>query len=359
MTGYLVIVLQNAVLAIVIGRFGANARADRCLAGAMIASCGMTLDALLEGYSVYLAYPRFSALPLNIGTVIGPLIYAYCHTLVLGQMPRAWGWHMVLPAAHFAYEASGLLSPLGAGAPWSDGILEDGFRTGTIISLAAYSLMAVPLLAEYRHWLAENRSDDDRFSALWLSRLLWLTVATSLFAAALQIATWVRLDLPGDWRAAFTAWLTAGTAFVGIEAWRNSCRPFPAMAPEPQEPQALIPQPDWESRGEAWQARIRQEEWWRESSLTLSETARRLGTNEGYLSRAFNIGLGVSFSDLVNGLRAAEVARRIDQRTKDIDDLLALAFEAGFGSKATFNRVFKSAYGVSPSEYRDRARLNS
>ena len=36
------------------------------------------------------------------------------------------------------------------------------------------------------------------------------------------------------------------------------------------------------------------------------------------------------------------------------DDLLDLALEAGFSSKASFNRAFRSAMGVTPSDYRRR-----
>jgi len=31
--------------------------------------------------------------------------------------------------------------------------------------------------------------------------------------------------------------------------------------------------------------------------------------------------------------------------------ILALAYEAGFNSKSTFNRIFKSTIGMSPNQY--------
>jgi AraC-like DNA-binding protein len=33
-------------------------------------------------------------------------------------------------------------------------------------------------------------------------------------------------------------------------------------------------------------------------------------------------------------------------------DLLAIAHDEGFGSKASFNRAFRARYGITPSEYR-------
>ena len=37
-------------------------------------------------------------------------------------------------------------------------------------------------------------------------------------------------------------------------------------------------------------------------------------------------------------------------------DLLQVALNAGFSAKASFNRVFKSVTGMTPSTYRERAR---
>jgi AraC-like DNA-binding protein len=91
---------------------------------------------------------------------------------------------------------------------------------------------------------------------------------------------------------------------------------------------------------------------WREPALTLPRLARCLGTNSGRLSRAINLGLGVNFSTFVNGLRAEAVAEALVARPDA--DLLELAFEMGFASKASFNRAFLARYGLPPSRYRQQ-----
>jgi AraC-like DNA-binding protein len=105
--------------------------------------------------------------------------------------------------------------------------------------------------------------------------------------------------------------------------------------------------------GERWRQATEAAGWWREPDLTLAELARRLGTNTAYLSRAVNEGLGMNFNAFVNRMRAEEVARRM-QADPDARDLLQLALEAGFSSKATFNRAFLAALGVTPSAFRRR-----
>jgi AraC-like DNA-binding protein len=138
--------------------------------------------------------------------------------------------------------------------------------------------------------------------------------------------------------------------YLGIEGWRHAERPFPRIATL-----TIAPEPaarDWRAVGEGWAATIRAAGWAAEPDLSLPVVARRIGTNTGHLSRALNEGLGVNFSTFVARLRCESVAAALD--TGSEVDLLTLALDAGFGSKASFNRAFQAAYGVAPSDYRRR-----
>jgi AraC-like DNA-binding protein len=107
---------------------------------------------------------------------------------------------------------------------------------------------------------------------------------------------------------------------------------------------------NWAESGQEWAARVAAEGWWREPELSLTELARRLRTNPRYLSRALNEGLGISFSEFINRQRVDEAKRRL----RGDGEVLAIALEVGFSSKASFNRAFKAFTGCTPSEYRNR-----
>jgi len=69
------------------------------------------------------------------------------------------------------------------------------------------------------------------------------------------------------------------------------------------------------------------------------------------ISETLNGLLGQSFNDYVNNYRVEEfkkLARKVEFKHFTI---LALAFEAGFKSKATFNAAFKKFTGETPSQY--------
>ncbi|MBX9747788.1 MAG: helix-turn-helix domain-containing protein, partial [Hyphomonadaceae bacterium] len=86
--------------------------------------------------------------------------------------------------------------------------------------------------------------------------------------------------------------------------------------------------------------------------------ARAVGANTAYVSKALNEGLGVSFHDFVNRRRVEALKRLLADQT-ETRDLMSLAFEVGFRSKASFNRVFSDIAGITPSAFRRAARLKS
>jgi AraC-like DNA-binding protein len=88
-----------------------------------------------------------------------------------------------------------------------------------------------------------------------------------------------------------------------------------------------------------------------EPELTLTELAKKDGTNASVLSKVINKTYGLNFSDYVNRYRVNEVIRLLEQPEYQNFTLLAVAYDAGFNSKSTFNRAFKKVTGVSPKDY--------
>ncbi|RSK29548.1 helix-turn-helix domain-containing protein [Hymenobacter metallilatus] len=87
-----------------------------------------------------------------------------------------------------------------------------------------------------------------------------------------------------------------------------------------------------------------------EPELTLGELAAQLRTNTSWLSKVINTGCGQNFNDFINEYRVREAERRLRDPQFRHYTLLAVALEAGFNSKSTFNRVFKKLRGQTPSE---------
>jgi AraC-like DNA-binding protein len=95
---------------------------------------------------------------------------------------------------------------------------------------------------------------------------------------------------------------------------------------------------------------------YRIESLRLSDLAAILSIPSRELSELINDRLQTTFCDFVNTYRVADAKAMLGQPANDQFTLVAVAREAGFSSKSSFNRVFKNHTGMSPSEYRNSIR---
>ena len=86
--------------------------------------------------------------------------------------------------------------------------------------------------------------------------------------------------------------------------------------------------------------------------LSIFDLSKIVGISSNSLSRLINQDLKCNFFDFVNTYRIEEVKKKLQQRNNY--SLISIAFECGFNSKASFNRIFKKQTGMTPSEYQKK-----
>lgn len=88
--------------------------------------------------------------------------------------------------------------------------------------------------------------------------------------------------------------------------------------------------------------------------LTLPELAGISGLTTGKTSQVLNQVIGKNFYTFVNEYRAEHFIRNMNNPDFNHLSLIGLAYECGFKSKSTFNKIFKSYTGQTPSQYRKK-----
>jgi AraC-like DNA-binding protein len=88
------------------------------------------------------------------------------------------------------------------------------------------------------------------------------------------------------------------------------------------------------------------------SDLSREGLAAAVGLNPNYMSTLFRKYTGYKINDYINKLRIEDAAAKLAKRDEKI---IEIAFAVGFESLTTFNRVFKSVLGKTPTEYREMA----
>ncbi len=86
-------------------------------------------------------------------------------------------------------------------------------------------------------------------------------------------------------------------------------------------------------------------------SLTLDELADLCALSPNHLSQVINSVYGKNFYYFINSYRIEEVKKQLVLPGKQHMKLLSIAFDCGFSSKSTFNKIFKELLDKTPSEY--------
>jgi len=339
-----------------------NRLANRLLAALLVVVVGLLTPFTIGFAGFYDAFPWLSFAPFAISLAVGPLVYGYAHALITGAPPPSFRWHLAPAAGQFLYLSTCFALPLRAKNAW-DGLTnawaDPLISSAAIASLATYSVLSRRLLRRYRAGLGDVVADESRYAARWLGHAL----AAVLLVVAVEVGyqSWEFVFGRLTYFSVLGLYLTfsALALYLAVEGWRHADLSFPRPAENGLAENATVAgvagptrEKDWRELGARWAARIRAEEWWRDPDLTLSSLAARLGVNTNHLSRGLNLGLGVNFATFINQLRADAVADALNAGRRE--DLLTLALEAGFNSKASFNRAFRAVQGISPSAYRGR-----
>jgi AraC-like DNA-binding protein len=88
--------------------------------------------------------------------------------------------------------------------------------------------------------------------------------------------------------------------------------------------------------------------------LTIHDVSKMTGIQRHYITQVLNEKFKRNFFTFINEYRVKEVIERFSEVKYNNYTILAIAFDAGFNSKTTFNSIFKSQTGLTPSEYREK-----
>lgn len=346
--------INGFVLAILCAAPARNLKANRFLA-ALIGLVSLRLMIYVLGFAgAYDAYPWLTFAPFDVSLAFGPLLWLYVITLAHGDPPSP-PWQHFLPAGlQVGYYCVCFALPAGMKWAWYSGahlhVIEPAATLLILGSSASYLLAAWIKCGVYQRWLDENFSNNESWRLGWM-RLIIACFAAALLSAMAAVA-WNGLVAPLDYFGRAPVMIVfAGLAYIlGLLGWRHGDVPYPALC-EAIEPEVQRePRADYAQLVDRWRTQIETGGWWREEQLTLAETAKRLAVSQRMLSRGLNAGAATNFNTLINSMRVTAVQQKLIDGWAG--DLISLAFECGFASKASFNRAFLFHTGQNPSAWR-------
>lgn len=87
---------------------------------------------------------------------------------------------------------------------------------------------------------------------------------------------------------------------------------------------------------------------------SMLDLSRDVEINNLHVTETLNGLIGQSYNDYINNYRVEEVKRLIREPDHSKTSILAITFESGFNSKATFYVAFKKFTGITPTTFRNQ-----
>ncbi|MCC8424480.1 ABC transporter permease [Mucilaginibacter sp. UR6-11] len=336
----------------------ANRLANRYLALALAAAVLWISRILAIDIGLTAYFPLWSRLPFQFSLAFGPFIYFYVLQttrpgdqfrrrdllnfspllLELGVYILATAESIRTGTATYDTPVARLLNPL---------LYLLAFISVTYYLYRCYRLIAgfhqqVKFTGgdRYRHGLRGIKNLLSGFGLVWL---LWIPFA---------VAAYFYYPTQSGAQVYYPLYLLLLSFIIGIAA-RALLRPeLDAETGDLAILKPLLPN-GLREKGTWLKKVVKENHYYQDPELTLSLLAAKLGLHTHELSRIMNMVLKKSFNDFINEYRVQAAARKMQDPAYDHITLLGIAFESGFNSQSSFNRIFKQITGKSPVEYKN------
>lgn len=313
--------------------------------------------------------PFYLRIPFSYLLAIGPLFYFYTRTLTVRKFQFCYSdlKHFIPLSVEVLLQIALTLYSMSL----HQQIYISPFFTifkciellAGITSIFIYVKRSLRLVVTYERSIAENYSDHSHMTLSWLVRLMKYSTILWTFWLVFElcfIVFWyfqLHFGVVYLILYALMTITTYGTYWIGLEGLRNggslSDNRFAAekMFAQPVNFYAKTDPLEKDKIVRRLTHVMENEKLFLHEALTLTLLAERLEVNPNMVSFILNQVIKRSFHDYVNDYRIDEVKRRMADPRYDHLKLIEIAYESGFNSKATFNRVFKKSVGSSPSAY--------
>ena len=314
--------------------------------------------------------------PFVHNLAIGPLLYFYIRAIfnynfrIKGKL-----WLHLVPAIAYLFINSGFsltdifyFNTYTLTNEYEDPDFANWYTVLSTLSIFIYLFLSIRYYNQYKRYTIFTTSFADQANLKWLQNFLFafalLSIMPVIRIVLSNFSFYERLRYFGPWHyyvgfaivvyyIAINAYNTMHPALRKIQFEPKLLFDFDTITQEDTVHKALSQIPDQKADLIKNELILLMETQllFERPDLTLNEVAKKLGTNTVTLSRVVNQQFELNFNDYINQYRVNAVIKRIALPEFKNQTLLAIAFDAGFNSKATFNRAFKKFTDKNPKEF--------
>lgn len=374
---------QGLFLAILIFHKHGRLYANRFLGASILLFSLLLVHLFLTELGEEQTRPLLSALLVGLGFLIAPLHYLYAKFLMRRDRPfLKKDWLHFLPFLlyegyrlfQYFFVREKLFALFGSAKPQVMPLDFFIYNWTVLLQGFIYMQLTIRLLNRYARYLKEIFSTLDKIKLDWLRNITFMfvgvlvifSIENVLLLAGINVSNYFGLS------SILTAVYVYALGYLGLSKseifaepkFADSISHLTALSEQNRLESATpeLPSQKYEKSGlseEKAKAYLQQlldlmekQQPYTNSELTLNQLADMLSISSHNLSEVINTQLQQNFFDFVNAYRLEKVKKDLLDPVKSHLTILAIAFDAGFNSKSSFNLIFKKQTNLTPSEYR-------
>lgn len=307
---------------------------------------------------------------IDMGMAIAPLIYFYVKSITTSNFKfdkKNW-WHFAPIFLLITFRLSiYIYDSLQPGfTETQNGILKISVDEAIVLPILMFVSFAQMLLYlaftfqlfyNYRKRITAYFSNTYKLELNWILSFLIVFTALFLYSSLQSVIGSLIIELNYEQRWWLNIFMALVVLFVGIKGYFTdttklnklsfSFSPNPESIPEVKDDKKEASKIDIDKVSNF----MKLEKPYLNPDLNLSDLADLLEMNRAELSKIINTGFNKNFNDFINEYRVNTFKEKLKTGAHKQLSLLGIAYDCGFNSKATFNRVFKKLTHTSPSEF--------
>ena len=338
-------------------------RAEKFLASLMFIVALWNLSILILDLNLYRYIEGIIWLPLSFTLALGPCFYFYIHFISdfeINNKLKIWP-HFIPVLFEILFFLIEVFQGLPEGKAYFETdiffIVDPIINFLSILSFSIYGYIGIKRINAYHHWVENNYSNYHKYNLNWLLRLCSFFVSFLIIWLGYFIADFIfyaySLSIEGYYP--FHLSLAVMSIWMSVEAFNKPNAHYfgEDTIAEIKSKLSVETEIEFQEKSIWLKKQIEENLLYLDPELSLNSIAETLNIHQHLVSKIFNVGLKSSFSDFINKYRVNAVINKLKSEKGKNATLLAIAFDCGFNSKTTFNRVFKKHTGFTPRQYRN------
>jgi len=321
----------------------------------------------------YKDYIQIAGSDVPLVVLYSAFLYVYANALIVreNKFQKKWLWHILpfvivfltmIPYWQISIEDKIAIYENRMQMPgyffWLPSII--------VLFSAIYIFLTLRLLNQHRKDIKKEYSYEKNINLIWLRNLIIAIIIVTVLITTEAIILEMRgiTIFQGDFVLyAFLVVLIYVIGYWGYKQGRifvygNQVKSNVSSKKEKKdEPNFITINKQDQAFIEQLKAFMENEKPYLDNELNLYQLSSGLNVSTTYLSSILNNSLHTNFYGFVNQYRVKEVQQRICRNEQQNFTLLSIAYDSGFNSKASFNRIFKEVTGMTPSEYQKSGKI--